>query len=81
MATKVSYKPDVGNFAGGRNDLKLHHGYGGTALYIKLKIRTRKKKELTKSKANRRKEIIKIRAEINGTENRETVKKIRKNNS
>lgn len=50
-------------------------------VYIKLKIRTRKKKELTKSKANRRKEIIKIRAEINGTENRETVKKIRKNNS
>lgn len=50
-------------------------------VYIKLKIRTRKKKELTKSKANRRKEIIKIIAEINGTENREIVKKIRKNNS
>lgn len=50
-------------------------------VYIKLKIRTRKKKELTKSKANRRKEIIKITAEINGTENREIVKKIRKNNS
>jgi len=39
------------------------------------------KKDLTKSKANRRKEIIKITAEINGTENRETIKKIGKNHS
>ena len=51
-------------------------------VYIKLKIsELGKKKELTKSKANRRKEIIKITVEINGTQNRETMKKIRKNNS
>ena len=52
-------------------------------VYIKLKISElgKKKKELTKSKANGRKEIIKITVEINGTQNRETIKKIRKNNS
>ena len=52
-------------------------------VHIKLKISElgKKNKELTKSKANRRKEIIKITAEINGIQNRETIKKIRKNNS
>ena len=52
-------------------------------VHIKLKISElgKKKKELTKTKANRRKEIIKITAEINGIQNRETIKKIRKNNS
>ena len=42
-------------------------------VYIKLKIRTRKKKELTKSKANRRKEIIKIRAEIDEVEKKRKI--------
>ena len=50
-------------------------------MYIKIKISELKKKEITKPKASRRKEIIKIRAEINGIENRKTIKKINKNSS
>ena len=38
--------------------------------------RTRKKEKQTKLKLNRRKEIIKIRAEINKIESRKTIEKI-----
>ena len=50
-------------------------------LHLKQLGKKRKKKEITNPRVSRRKEIIKIRAEINENETKETIAKINKTKS